>query len=79
MTAHQIGTLNMDALYVAIDRRRRERRISFRGVCREARISPGTTTRLGRDSQISAENLARLLLWLGETDLKPYLTTEVTL
>lgn len=66
--------LDVEALYVALDRARRQRRVSWRQLCREAGI-PGssTTTRLGRGLAPSAENLARLLVWLGQTDLKPYL------
>jgi hypothetical protein len=74
MTAHQAGALDVEALYAAVDRRRRQRRISFREACGEAGIpSSATLTRLGRGSQVSADNLVRLLLWLGETDIKPYL------
>ncbi len=69
--------LDTEALYTALDRQRRERRISFRQVLREAGIPCASiTTRLGRHHQVSAENLIRLLLWLGETDLKPYLRAQ---
>ena len=63
-----------DALYVAVDKERRKRRISFHKVCREAGVpSSSTVTRLGHGANLSADNLARLLLWLGDTDLTPYL------
>jgi hypothetical protein len=67
------GLFDSDALYIAIDRQRRQRRISFRQIAREAGLQPNTTTRLGQGRAISADVLIRLLIWLGETDLKPYI------
>lgn len=65
-----------DALYVALDRKRRTRRISWRGLCREAGCAPSTTTRLAHDQLPDVHNLARLLTWLGDTDLGPYITDD---
>ena len=63
-----------EALYVALDRERRERRMSWRAVLRAAGIPGlGLITRLGRGHAPDISNVARLLLWLGDTDLKPYL------
>lgn len=63
-----------EALYVAIDRERRARYLSWRGVLREAGI-PGVTliTRMAHGGAPDANNLVRLLLWLGNTDIKPYI------
>jgi hypothetical protein len=66
--------LDSDALYVAVDRQRRARQISMRRVAAEAGISASALTRLGRGSDLAAFGLIRLLAWLGETDLKPYIT-----
>lgn len=66
--------LNVEALYVAVDRRRRELRISRREVLRQiGERTPATLNRLGQGTQPSADLLVRLLHWLGETDLKPYI------
>lgn len=63
-----------EALYAAIDRRRRELRISGREVLRQiGEYTPSALTRLGQGRQPSADLLVRLLHWLGETDLSPYI------
>ncbi len=70
--------LDCEALYVAIARERRARRIrGNREVLRQAGIKgPSLLTRLGQGDPPSVENLIRLLAWLGTTDLAPYVTTE---
>lgn len=63
-----------EALYLAIDKRRRELGISKREVCRQiGEHTPSAVTRIGRGTQPSADLLVRLLHWLGETDLAPYI------
>lgn len=69
--------LDCEALYTDLDRERRRRHVrSQREVMRQAGI-PGTSclTRLGQGGAPDANNLIRLLLWLGTTDLAPYITT----
>jgi len=62
-----------DALYVALDRKRRTERITWRELQRRAGISSqSTATRLGQDKTLSADNLIRFLLWLGQTDIAPF-------
>lgn len=70
--------LDAEALYTAIDRERRRRRIrGHREVLRQAGIpGPSLLTRLGQGHLPSADNLVRLLAWLGETDLAPYISTD---
>ena len=69
--------LDCDALYVALDRQRRARRMSWRDVLLGAGIKgPSLATRLGQGHPPAVDNLVRLLTWLGETDLKPYITKE---
>lgn len=68
--------LDVEALYTAIDRRRRTRRMHFRDVAREAGISPSGLTRLGLGRRPDADNLVRLLGWLGTTDLRPFIRQE---
>jgi hypothetical protein len=66
--------LDTEKLYMAIDRRRRELRITRREVLRQiGERTPSSLTRLGQGYQPSADLLIRYLAWLGETDLKPYL------
>jgi hypothetical protein len=67
--------LDPEKLYVAIDRRRRELRISRRELLRQiGEHTPSSITRLGQGYMPSADLLARFLVWLGDTDLAPYLT-----
>jgi len=72
------GAFNVEALYLALDKRRRERRITWRQIGREANLAnqPSLMTHIARGARPSANNLVRLLLWLGETDLKPYIHTS---
>lgn len=77
VTVHDRSTFNPEALYVALDRARRERRTTWRGITREAGIrSVNLGTSLGQGKHVSADVLCRLLLWLGTTDLAPYITTD---
>lgn len=68
--------LDPDALYVALDRRRRRHRLSWRAVAGEAGVSPAALSRLSSGRRPDADTLVRLLAWLGSTDLAPYVTTE---
>lgn len=71
--APRVIQFDAEALYVAVDRRRRELGISKREVCRQiGEHTPSAVTRLGRGVKPSADQLVRLLHWLGETDLGPY-------
>ncbi len=65
-----------EALYVALDKARRSRRLQWRDIGREASVSSSTFTRLGQGRHVSAQNLTRILLWLGTTDLAPYIVTK---
>ena len=66
--------LDTEALYQALDRRRRELRISFREICRQAGVSGASvTTKLGHGSKVNSDNLIRLICWLGETSITPYI------
>ena len=65
-----------EALYTRLDSERRTRRLSWRGLCKEANVHPAATSRLAYGHNPNVNNLARLLLWLGDTDLKPYIAKE---
>lgn len=78
MTAHA-RRLDTEALYAVLDRRRRERRIPWRQVASEAGLATvNLGTKLGRGSSLSADSLIALLLWLGDTDVKPYIRAGAT-
>lgn len=69
--------LDVEALYVAVDRRRRQLRISRRDVLRQiGERTPSSLSRLGQGRHPSADLLVRLLYWLGDTDISPYVTQE---
>jgi transcriptional regulator with XRE-family HTH domain len=75
--APQPRTVRFDPekLYVAIDRRRRELRISQREVLRQVgEHTPSALGRLGRGAHPSADLLCRLLVWLGDTDISSFVT-----
>lgn len=65
-----------DALYVALDRKRRTNRLAWTDVAEQAGINKSGLTRLGQFKNPSADNLIRLLLWLGTTDLGPYIDRD---
>lgn len=73
-----MSILDAEALYTAIDRTRRQRRIrGNREVLRQAGIlGPSCLTRIGQGHAPSVDNLIRLLEWLGTTDLAPFITTR---
>lgn len=69
--------LDVEALYVALDKRRRAAHLRWRDVALEAGVSPSTFSRMGLTGAApNADGLARMLVWLGTTDLAPYITTE---
>lgn len=70
---------DIDALYVALDRKRRAERISWRELMRQAGfVGSALTTRLSRGCQMNTDSLALLLAWLGDTDVRPYITVKVS-
>ncbi len=70
-----LPAFDADALYVALDRVRRQRRVQWRQIAREAGVSPSTLTRIGQGHMIYAEGLVRLMAWLGTTDIGPFTRT----
>lgn len=70
-------TFDPDALYVALDRRRRHERLLWRDIADQAGVSPSTLTRLGHGASPDARGLVRLMAWLGESDIRPF-TREVS-
>jgi transcriptional regulator with XRE-family HTH domain len=69
--------LDVEALYVALDRKRRALRISGAEMLRQSGVgdtSRSTWTRIAHGEGLSADNLVRLLIWLGETDVSKFAT-----
>lgn len=54
-------TFDPEALYVALDRRRRHDRMLWRDIAREAGVSPSTLTRIGQGHAPDAQGLVRLM------------------
>lgn len=74
--AGQAWTFSPSALAVAIGEKRRELGISRREVVRQAGAgTPSTLTRLDEGRHISVDVFLRLLLWLGCTDIRPFVAT----
>lgn len=69
---------DIDAFYHALDRKRRDRRLHWTQVCKQAGVHASLMTRISLDvKEPSVPNLIRLMLWLGETDLAPYIRARV--
>lgn len=68
--------LDVDALYVALDRQRRRSRLTWRDIAADADVSPSTLTRIGQGRRPDVDGLVRLLAWLGTTDLTPFITDQ---
>jgi hypothetical protein len=66
-----------DAFYVALDRKRRIGHMKWRDVAREAGISASTLTRIGQLKRPDADSLVRLLWWLGDMDVEPFVISEL--
>jgi hypothetical protein len=74
MKPQKIAVFSVEALYVALDARRRREHLLWRDIAKQAGCAASTFTRMGLYGQApNAENLARMLLWLGNTDLAPFL------
>lgn len=71
--------LDPEALYVALDTRRRQLQresrtaISWRKVAAQAGVAPSAFSRLGiLHGNLHANVLIKMLAWLGTTDLAPF-------
>jgi transcriptional regulator with XRE-family HTH domain len=59
-------TVDVPALFAAIDAKRRKDRSSWREIAAQLRISPSTFTRLAQGRRPDVDTFATLLAWLGE-------------
>jgi transcriptional regulator with XRE-family HTH domain len=66
----------VEALYVALDKKRRAEFMRWRDICEETGISPSTFSRMAYGGAPDVHNLARMLTWLGSTDLGPFIAVS---
>jgi hypothetical protein len=68
------ASFDIEALYMRIDKQRRSKRLQWREVARQAQVHASLFSRMGLQSLApNVDNLVRLLLWLGETDITAYI------
>lgn len=58
-------TVDIQALYAALDGKRQARRLSWRDVAQELGISPSTFTRLAQQRRPDVDTFASLVKWLA--------------
>jgi transcriptional regulator with XRE-family HTH domain len=58
-------TVDVEALYAALDSKRKARETSWREVARELEISPSTFSRMAQGRRPDIDTFATLLGWLG--------------
>lgn len=68
-----IPKLDIEALYVALDRKRRHKHKRWRDIASESGVSPSTLTRIGHGYRPDADGLVRLLVWLDVTDISSFI------
>lgn len=68
-----IAALRVDceAVYQALDQRRRQQRLRWNQIAAFFDVAPPTVTGWGRGTGLNADHLARALAWLGK-DLKDF-------
>lgn len=57
-------TIDVEALYAALDSKRRAARTSWRNVARELELSPSTFSRMAQGRRPDVDTFATLLRWL---------------
>ncbi len=57
--------LDVQALYAALDTRRKSDKLSWRQTAAEANVSASTLTRLGQGKRPDVDSFAALIHWLG--------------
>lgn len=69
--------LDVKALHEALDLTRKQRKLYWRDVAKQAGLSPSTLSRIGQGASPDVDGLLRLLVWMGTTDLGPFLLDAV--
>lgn len=66
-----------EKLYYVVDRERRRRHWRWKQVAAEADVDASTFSRMAMmGGSPSVENLAKILLWLGDTDMRRYIKVD---
>ena len=58
-------TVDVEALYAALDNKRKSRGTSWREIARELDVSPSTFSRMAQGRRPDVDTFATLLRWLG--------------
>jgi len=66
-------TVNVDALYAALDTKRRSQESSWREIARELDVSPSTFSRMAHGRRPDVDTFATLLRWLN-IDAEAFMT-----
>jgi len=66
-------TVNVDALYAALDTKRRSQESSWREIARELDVSPSTFSRMAHGRRPDVDTFATLLRWLN-VDAEVFMT-----
>ncbi len=69
--------LDVEALYAALDARRKSKKLSWRDLAKEAGVSPSTLTRMAQGKRPDVDGFAALVRWLG-VSADQYLTGTPT-
>lgn len=59
------GTVDIEALYAALDTQRQQGKLSWRDLAKELEISPSTFTRMAQGRRPDVDTFMALLAWLG--------------
>ena len=70
-------TVNVDALYAALDTKRRSLDASWREIARELDVSPSTFSRMAQGRRPDVDTFATLLRWLS-VDADVFMVSEDT-
>ena len=60
-------TVDVEALYAALDRKRQNLKLSWRGLAAKLEITPSTFTRMAQGLKPDADTFATLIRWLGRS------------
>lgn len=67
---------DVSVLYDRLDAQREQQELSWKGIARDIGISPSGFSRMAIGAVPDVHTLSRLLLWLGDTDIGPYIDGE---
>lgn len=67
---------DVSTLYDRLDNKREQQGLSWKGIAHDIGISPSGFSRMAIGAVPDVHTLSRLLLWLGDTDIGPYIDKE---